>query len=364
VSVTVVGVPRESDPAERRVALTPQAVTSLCALGLPVVVESGAGAAAGFPDRSYGAAGAGLVRPGEAAAVADVLVAVERPATRVVERMHWGQMLIGMLAPARVPLLVRRWAEHGLSLVSLDPARRPGVAMHPMDAAAGQEAVAGHKAILLAADHLDRELGGRVQAPARVHLLGCGPATLRAADTARALGAIVTGQDPTAAGRVLLADHGVRVVDAGPWNRRRTAAALLGVDVLVTAVTPPDRPPPVLVDDAALRAMTPRGVVVDLACGPEGGNVRSARPGRARTVEAGVLVIGAGRLATTVPATASAAYSRTVQSLVAHLTPDGLLVAEPEDPVLDGLLVCRGGAVRDPRVLHALQHGLAAAGLP
>ncbi|GAA4990609.1 hypothetical protein GCM10025734_17560 [Kitasatospora paranensis] len=296
--------------------------------------------------------------------MAGVLVAVERPATRLIERMHWGQLLIGMLAPARIPLLVRRWAERGVTLVSPTPARRPGSAVHPLDAAAGQEAIGGHKAILLAADRLDRELAGREQSPARVHLLGCGPATLRAADTARALGAIVTGQDPTAAGRALLADHGVRAADTGPWNRRRIAAALIGVDVLVTAVTPPDRPPPALVDEAALHGMARRGVVVDLACGPEGGNVRSARPGRERTVDPGVLVIGAGRLAAAMPATASAAYSRTVLMLLEHLTPEGLLVVDPEDRVLGGLLVCQGGAIRDPGVLHALQRGLTPAGMP
>jgi len=364
MAAPVLGVSHESLPGERRVALVPAAVPDVLELGLQVLVETGAGAAAGFPDRAYTDAGARIAPAGELPAAARILAAVRRPTAGAVGRLHSGQLLIGLLRPAEAPQLIRRWAEDGASLLALDRLPEPLGPWSPLDAAAAQASIAGHRAVLVAAARLDRELGGRFTPPARVLVLGAGPAGLRAVETAVALGADVHAHDARPAARPEILARGGQPLPPDRTGTVHAAAALAGFDVIVTCVEPPDRPPPVLVGVAARRGMRAGSVLVDLACGPYGGNVAGSRPGSERLLEPGVLVIGARDLATDAPVSASAAFAESLTAALTHLVPDGHLAIDPHDPAVDPILIAHGGALRDPALLHLLHTATSPAGLP
>ncbi|WP_030274104.1 hypothetical protein [Streptomyces sp. NRRL B-24484] len=359
MATVVLGVCREGLPGERRVALVPRAVPGVRELGADVLVEAGAGAAAGFPDSAYASAGAQVVAGGELAARADVLAAVRRPAAETVARLRRGRVLVCLLRPHRAPHLVRRWADAGLTLIGTDPPARPGLPPGRLDADTGQASLAGYKAVLLAADRLGRELAGGVTDPALVLVLGAGPAGLRAIDTARRLGATVHAYDTGRAAQAAIAAHGGFVLPLGSWDVRRRAAVLSRFDVVISSTDAA----PTAVDTAAVRSLRPGSVVVDLVCDADGRSVEPAVPGAERTV-GGVLVVGAGELAAAVPTTASTAYAQVLAALLAVLVPDGLLTVDPADPELAGALVAHAGAVLDPRTAGLLRDATAAAGLP
>lgn len=335
MAAVTLGVLRERHPGETRVALVPEGVRDARGLGLRVLVEGGAGGLAGFTGTSYRTAGARVV-PTAGATTADVVVTVRRPTVAALGPLRRGQILVGLLRPMHAPFVIRRWADEGATLISLD--QLPGTVgpTSPVDAAAGQAELAGAEAVLLAADRLGRE-------PAGVLVLGGGPAARRAVETARLLGA------------------DVRVHGEG---ERTTATDLPSFDIVISTVEPSDSAPPLLIDSDALRRLRPGSVVVDLACGPYGHTVAAAEPGIARVLGDGVTVIGAGDLAARVPAAASAAFSRSVTALLAHLVHDGRPVVEPAEPSLAALVIAHAGSIRHDGVLRWLAATTAAAGLP
>jgi len=376
MSELTVGVVRQDDAGERRVALVPESVARLAALGLGTVVQEGAGAAAWFPDAEYAAAGA-TVLPGQAVYErADVVVCVHPPEGAP---LRAGQLLLGLLQPLLQPALARRLAEAKVSAVSLDGLPRTLSRAQSMDALTSQANVAGYKAAVLAADlyggyfPMLMTAAGTVR-PASVLVLGAGVAGLQAIGTARRLGAVVTGYDVREAARADIASTGASVLDLGTeatgeggYARELTAeeaagqqdamaAAVARFDVVITTAQVPGRTPPVLVTAEALAAMRPGSVVVDLAASDLGGNVVGSVPERTVVTDGGVTVVGAGNLAAAVPRAASAAYARNVVALLAHLVADGRIVLDQADEITAGVLVTHDGEVVHPAV-RALLNG-------
>jgi NAD(P) transhydrogenase subunit alpha len=374
MSELTVGVVREDDVGERRVALVPESVARLAALGLGTVVQAGAGAAAWFPDAEYAAAGA-EVAPGPAVYErADVVVCVHPPDPAP---LRAGQLLVGLLQPLLDPGLARRLAEAKVTAVSLDGLPRTLSRAQAMDALSSQANVAGYKAALLAADlyggyfPMLMTAAGTVR-PASVLVLGAGVAGLQAIGTARRLGAVVTGYDVREAARADIASTGATVLDLateatgeGGYARELTAeeaarqqdamaAAVARFDVVITTAQVPGRTPPVLVTAAALAAMRPGSVVVDLAASALGGNVVGSEPERTVVTDGGVTVVGAGNLAAAVPRAASTAYARNVVALLSHLVTDGRVALDPGDEITAGVLVTHDGAVVHPAVRDLL----------
>jgi len=371
-----VGVVRQDDAGERRVALVPESVARLAALGLGTVVQEGAGAAAWFPDAEYAGAGA-TVLPGQAVYErADVVVCVHPPEGAP---LRAGQLLLGLLQPLLQPALARRLAEAKVSAVSLDGLPRTLSRAQSMDALTSQANVAGYKAAVLAADlyggyfPMLMTAAGTVR-PASVLVLGAGVAGLQAIGTARRLGAVVTGYDVREAARADIASTGASVLDLGTeatgeggYARELTAeeaagqqdamaAAVARFDVVITTAQVPGRTPPVLVTAEALAAMRPGSVVVDLAASDLGGNVVGSLPETTVVTDGGVTVVGAGNLAAAVPRAASTAYARNVVALLSHLVTDGRIVLDPADEITAGVLVTHDGAVVHPAV-RALLNG-------
>jgi len=380
MSELTVGVVRQDDVGERRVALVPESVARLAALGLDTVVQEGAGAAAWFPDAEYAAAGATVV-PGPAVYErADIVVCVRPPDPAPLRE---GQLLLGLLQPLLDPALARALADAKVTAVSLDGLPRTLSRAQSMDALSSQANVAGYKAAVLAADlyggyfPMLMTAAGTVR-PASVLVLGAGVAGLQAIGTARRLGAVVTGYDVREAARADIASTGANVLDLaagtdaaatgeGGYARELTAAeaarqqdamtaAVARFDVVITTAQVPGRTPPVLVSAAALAAMRPGSVVVDLAASDLGGNVVGSVPERTVVTDGGVTVVGAGNLAAAVPRAASAAYARNVVALLAHLVADGRIVLDQADEITAGVLVTHDGEVVHPAV-RALLNG-------
>ena len=374
MSELTVGVVRQDDAGERRVALVPESVARLAALGLGTVVQEGAGAAAWFPDAEYAAAGA-TVLPGQALYErADIVVCLHPPEGAP---LRAGQLLLGLLQPLLQPALARRLAEAKVSAVSLDGLPRTLSRAQSMDALTSQANVAGYKAAVLAADlyggyfPMLMTAAGTVR-PASVLVLGAGVAGLQAIGTARRLGAVVTGYDVREAARADIASTGASVLDLGTeatgeggYARELTAeeaagqqdamaAAVARFDVVITTAQVPGRTPPVLVTAEALAAMRPGSVVVDLAASDLGGNVVGSAPERTLVTGAGVTVVGAGNLAAAVPRAASTAYARNVVALLSHLVADGRIVFDPADEITAGVLVTHDGEVVHPAVRELL----------
>ncbi|MFI1147775.1 NAD(P) transhydrogenase subunit alpha [Streptomyces sp. NPDC020817] len=347
----IVGVCGEDAPGERRVALVPDAVGAVQALGLEVLVESGAGAASWLPDLLYRQSGARVATRDELLHRADILVGVRPPAFPPGRRFRHGQVLIALLDPLRVPFDVRRWADEGVTAIGLDLAPDTSVLARPMDAVASQDRLAGYKAALLAADRFGHPLSGTVvpAAPREVRavILGSGAAARQAADTLRRLGATVA------------------VDDSAPPYGPRFSGLVAGADIVITTVRPRrGLRPRVLVTARAMAGMRPGSVIIDTAAGPDGGNVEGVLPESTMTVGPGVTLIGAGRLPERIPQAASATYARNVTALLGHLVRDGALLIDPADPVQAAMLVTHGNMVLHKGAWQLIVEQTAVAGLP
>ncbi|MBH0118207.1 Re/Si-specific NAD(P)(+) transhydrogenase subunit alpha [Rhodococcus sp. HM1] len=353
-----VGVVRETNDGERRVALVPKIVPSLIGKGLDVVVEAGAGEAALIPDELYVEAGATI---GDAW-TADVVVKVAPPSDAEVARLHSGQTLIGFLAPRNAENQIGALAAAGVQAFAVEAIPRISRAQ-VMDALSSQANVSGYKAVLVAASEATRYFpmlttaAGTVK-PATVLVLGVGVAGLQALATAKRLGGRTTGYDvrPEVADQVRSVgaqwlDLGIDAAGEGGYARELTDAeraqqqqaleeAIKGFDVVITTALVPGRPAPRLVTAAAVNGMKPGSVVVDLA-GETGGNCELTEPGQT-VVKHGVTICSPLNLPATMPEHASELYSKNVAALLELMLDDnGALAPDFSDEILDGACVTR-----------------------
>ena len=368
-----VAVIKEAAPWERRVALVPEGVAKLCAAGLEVLTEAGAGDRSWLADEAYAEAGATVLARDELLAAADALLMVGPPDARVTAALRPSQLVIGLLAPLTSPDLVATAAKAGVTAVSLDLLPRTLPRAQPMDALSSQASIAGYKAAVLAAGEFGRFFPLLITAagtarPAKVLVLGAGVAGLQAIGTARRLGAVVTGYDVRPAARAEVESLGatfLELTSVGPaageggYARELTGeerqaqqdelAGHIGRhDVVITTAQVPGRRPPVLVSADALKEMAAGSVVVDMGASDLGGNVAGSAVDQTIVTENGVTVIGAGRLPSSMPAAASAMYSRNISSLLLYLVKDGELALDLSDDLQAGVVVTRDGSVVHP----------------
>ena len=353
------GVPKETAPGERRVALVPETVGRLPE-GVEVVVEAGAGDAASFDDEAYRAAGATLGDPWSA----DVVAKVAWPEGGEAAKLRSGQALIAFLGTTGADSLPALGAA-GVDAFALESIPRITRAQ-PLDALSSQATVAGYKAVLLAADRLPRffpmltTAAGTV-APAKVLVIGAGVAGLQAIATARRLGAVVSSFDVRPAVAEQVRSLGATFLDLGvegeeteggyareltPEQQAAQQAALQEripqFDVLVTTAAIPGRPAPKLVTADTVRAMHAGSVIVDLAA-ETGGNCELTERGREVT-EGGVSIVGLTNVPSMMPTHASQLLSRNMAALVALLVRDGELAPDWEDEIVAGACVTRKAA--------------------
>ncbi len=374
----VVGVVRETAPGERRVALTPDGVGRLRALGLDVLVERGAGEAALLPDPLYVEAGAEVVSGAEFRRRARLSLRVGAPSEDELEGLAQGHVLVGVLDPLHRPELARRLADAHVTALSLDGVPRTLSRAQAMDVLTSQANVAGYQAVLVAASAYDGffpmlTTAAGTTRPAAVLVIGAGVAGLQALATARRLGAVVTGSDVREAARADVLSTGAKFLDLGAVGaggsggyaralsdeeraaqQQALADAIARFDVVITTAQVPGGTPPLLVDTTALERMAPGSVVVDLASGPRGGNVAGSVPDATTVTANGVVVVGAGNLPSRAPRAASTAFSRNVCALLATIVEDGQISLDLGDEVQAGVVVTVGGKVVHPKVAELL----------
>ena len=368
-----IGVLKETTPGERRVALVPEMLARLRGAGLEVLVQSGAGDGAWFADSAYAEAGAAIVSRDELVTGAGLVIAMGRPDEQVVSGLRSGQAVLGMLNPLVDPAFVAGLASRGVTVISMDGLPRTLPRAQAMDALTSQANVAGYKAAVVAASAFGRFFPLLITAagtarPAKVLILGTGVAGLQAIGTAKRLGAVVSAYDVRPQTKTEVESLGATFIEltsvgaaAGEGGyaraltedeRQAQQAELAGHiarhDVVITTAQVPGRRPPLLVTGQALKAMAAGSVIVDMGAGPLGGNVDGSVAGETIVTENGVTVIGAGNLAATVPAAASAAFARNVSSLLLHMVSDGELAIDVSDDIQAGVVIAHDGKVVHP----------------
>ncbi len=376
----IVGVPRESYPGERRVALVPAVIPTLAKAGLEVVVEKGAGIEAGYPDADFVAKGAKILPDrAEVFRTADIIVQVlcygsnDRTGKDDLPLLRRDQVLIGFLRPLGSLETIKDIADRGVSTFSVELMPRTTRAQS-MDALSSMGTISGYKAVLLAADTLPRlfpmltTAAGTIT-PARVLIIGCGVAGLQAIATARRLGAVVSAYDLRPAVKEQVQSLGGRFVELpieakDAQDARGYATAqdetfykrqreLLGKvvaesDAVITAAVIPGKKSPILVTKEMVAGMAPGSVVVDLAA-ERGGNCELTRSGE-KIVEHGVTIIGWFNHASTVPYHASQMYARNLTAFLLLLVKDGKLQVNKSDDIIRETLLTQGGEIVNTRL--------------
>ena len=367
----IVGIPRETFPSERRVALVPATVPNLTKAGLQVVMEAGAGVEAGYPDADYAAKGAKILADrAEVFRTADILVQIlcygsnDKTGKADVALFRRDQVLIGFLRPLGSLETIQEIAGKGVTSFSVELMPRTTRAQS-MDALSSMGTICGYKAVVVAADLLPRIFPMMTTAagtitPARILVIGAGVAGLQAIATARRLGAVASAYDLRPAAKEQVQSLGGRFVElpieakdaedprgyARPQDESfyRRQRELLGKvvaesDVVITAAVIPGKKPPVLVTKEMVANMAPGSVIVDLAA-ERGGNCELTQPGEL-VVEHGVTIIGWFNLASAVPYHASQMYARNVSAFLLYLV---------KDEIVGDTLLTRGGEVVNARV--------------
>ncbi|MBZ5608818.1 MAG: Re/Si-specific NAD(P)(+) transhydrogenase subunit alpha [Acidobacteriia bacterium] len=378
-----IGVPRESFPGERRVALIPRACEALSKLGASVVVEQSAGTEAGFPDELYAARGARLASRSEVFGQSDIIAQVRTLGANPdagrsdLSLLRSGQILIGFGEPLTAAREVPDLARAGVSFFAMELVPRITRAQS-MDALSSMATIAGYRAVLLAATTLPKMFpmlmtaAGTVTA-ARVFILGAGVAGLQAIASARRLGAVVSAYDIRSAVKEQIESLGAKFVvlnieaggaeDKGGYAKamgeefyRRQRELLTEVlreqDVVITTAAVPGQKAPILLTAEMVKALQPGSVIVDIAA-ERGGNCELTHPGQT-IVHNGVNILGPLNLASTVPYHASQMYSSNVVSLLKLMVKNGELTINREDEIIRETLVTSGKEVVNARVIERL----------
>ena len=360
-----IGVLRESAPGEKRVAVVPKVLARMHAAGLRVVMQPGAGLAASFADSDYKDMDI-QSSPGAVAAASDILFCVGPPEVERIAELRKGATVVGLLnayAPSATTDALR---DAGVTSFSMELVPRISRAQS-MDVLSSQASVAGYKAVVMAADELQKFLpmlttaAGTIK-PARALILGAGVAGLQAIATARRLGAVVEAYDVREETREQVESLGARFVDSGVsatgeggYARELTAEEkaqqqealdrhIAASDMLITTAAVPGRPSPRIVSAAAVENMRPGSVIVDLAA-EGGGNCELSRPGE--TVDHnGVRVIAPLKLPAQMARHASAMYSRNLFNFIKPAIDGEEFNLDLEDPVFAATLLTHEGEIR------------------
>jgi len=365
----IIGVLRDPDPGERRVAATPATVVVLTKLGYDVVVEPGAGARSAFSDEAYADAGAVIGDP----LAADILFAINPPPPERLDKLAEGTTLIGMLSPRLDPALVADLGRRPITALSMDAVPRISRAQS-LDVLSSMANIAGYRAVVEAAHAFGRFFTGQVTAagkvpPAKVLVAGAGVAGLAAIGAAGSLGAVVRATDPrpevadqvrSLGGEYLSVEAaGVEVSSTGyakqmsdDYNERAArlyAEQATEVDIIITTALIPGMPAPRLITAPMVASMKPGSVIVDMAAA-NGGNVEGTVAGEVVVTANGVTIIGYTDLAGRLPAQASQLYGTNLVNLVKLMTPekDGRLVLDFEDVVQRSMTIVRDGELTWP----------------
>ncbi len=369
----IIGIPKEMQTGENRVALVPETAAKLVKAGHTVRVERGAGAKAHFNDSDYEKAGAVIVpSPDDVFSSSEIIVKVGVPSSAEISRLKQGSVYISFLNPLADPSLSSELAKRGVTAFSMELIPRTSRAQS-MDALSSQANIGGYKAVLTATMAIGKYFpmlttaAGTVP-PAKVLVIGVGVAGLQAIATSRRLGAVVSAFDIRPEVKEQVQSLGAKFVEAkvdvdakadggyakevNEKTKRKLQEALAETvavsDVVITTAQVPGKKAPVLVTRDMVARMKPGSVIVDMAS-EQGGNVEGSKPGET-VISGGVSIIGPINLPSSLPVHASQLYSRNILSLLGLLVKDGKLNLDFNDDILKGACVAHGGQVVNERV--------------
>jgi NAD(P) transhydrogenase subunit alpha len=376
----IVGIPRETFPGERRVAMVPGVLASLAKAKLTALIEPGAGESAGASDADFREKGAEIASSrADVFARADIIAQVRTLGANPEEGradlalLRRGQIVVGMSDPLGSPDAARQLAERGAILYALELIPRITRAQS-MDVLTSMASIAGYKGVILAADTLPKMFpllmtpAGTLQA-AKVFVIGAGVAGLQAIGISKKLGAVVEAYDVRPVVKEQVESLGGKFVEmpldtkesegAGGYakelgedfyrkQRELMLRVVSGSDVVITTALIPGKRAPILVTREMVEAMRPGSVVVDLAA-ERGGNCELTRPDEI-TVHRGVTILGPTNPASEIPNHASQMYAKNVATFLLHLVKDGAPRFDPNDDILKEVLVTKDGDVVHPRV--------------
>ncbi len=359
-----IGVPKETAPGEQRVALVPDGVRRQTESGVDVLVETGAGEAAAYPDATYKDAGAQIVSADDLYAQADLVLRIGK--VDGAGALRNGQTLVAFLQPLVETELAKALAERGVTSFSMDAIPRITRAQ-PMDALSSQATVAGYKAVLIAAGSIGKffpmltTAAGTIR-PAKVMVLGAGVAGLQAIATARRLGAVVSAYDVRPAVKEQVESLGAAFLELDVEGAEGVGGYAIALgedeqarqqellklhaaesDAVISTALIPGKPAPLLLTEEAVAAMQPGSVIVDLAA-EMGGNCAGTVADET-VVKNGVTIVGETNLPATMPFHASQMYSRNVTSFLGLIVKDGELVLDFEDEIVRDTCVTHEGRV-------------------
>jgi NAD(P) transhydrogenase subunit alpha len=376
MSITI-SVPKETRAGEQRVALVPDIVKKLSAMGASVRVESRAGELAGYADADYEAASATIVA--EASALyhgANIVLTVNAPDSGQISHLDNNSILIGYLNPWSETYRFHTLQEKHISAFSMEMVPRISRAQ-AMDALSSQASIAGYKAVLMAASLSGKffpmltTAAGTVR-PSKVLIIGAGVAGLQAIATARRLGAIVEGYDVRAAVKEQVESLGAKFVDidikaegSGGYARELTAEEkqlqqdilarhIAAADVVICTAAIPGRPSPRIITTAMVEAMKGGSVIVDLAA-EGGGNCELTQAGQ-NIVHQRVTIAGPLNVPGTVPNHASELYSKNLLNMLGLIIKDGAIHIDLEDQILKDSLITHAGEIVNAAVRDRLQN--------
>jgi H+-translocating NAD(P) transhydrogenase subunit alpha len=371
------GIPKEREVGEHRVALVPDVVARLVKQGIEVWVEAGAGEGSFFSNSAYEKVGATIISDTTTLwRDADVIVKIGALQESEVNQLRDGSVFIGFLNPLGNPEIIKKLADRKVTAFSMELIPRTSRAQS-MDALSSQANVAGYKAVLIAAAALPKYFpmlttaAGTIR-PAKVLVMGAGVAGLQAIATARRLGAVVEGFDIRPDTKEQVQSLGAKFVDvelkeetvaqggyakelseaSKEYTRKILTDHVANSDVVITTAQVPGKKAPLLVTKEMVAQMKPGSVIVDLAA-EQGGNCECTEAGKDINRD-GVTIIGPINLPSSVPLHASETYAKNIASLLQLMVKDKALNLNFEDDIILGACVAHSGEIRNQRVNDAL----------
>jgi len=359
------GVPKEIEQGERRVALVPAVAERFNKLGVELLLETGAGAGSYYPDSSY----SGVTIVGSASELyqqADLILKIQPPTEAEIALMKEGTAVASMMLPYRYPERVRKLRDRNILSFAMELVPRISRAQG-MDVLSSQASIAGYKAVLMAADRYGgffpmlTTAAGTIR-PAKMLVIGAGVAGLQAIATAKRLGAMVEGYDVRGATREQVESLGAKFVDtgvsadgAGGYARELTEEEkqkqqsvlethIAAADVVITTAAIPGRPSPKIIGKAVVEQMKPGAVIIDLAA-EGGGNCEVTDPGN-QVIHNDVIVFGPLNVPGTLPVHASEMYSKNLLNFLTPMIEDGEFKPDWDDEVIAGSTLTRDGEIK------------------
>ena len=367
-----IGILKELLAQERRVAMVPDTLERLQKMGFEVLIEKGAGEAAGFFDSTYTKKG-GKVVEREKVLAADIFMAVNAPDKSTLALLKKGSVWIGLISPALNEALLHSFAEKRVSALAMDAVPRISRAQK-LDVLSSMASMAGYRAVLEASYAFDKFLGGQITAagriaPARVLVVGAGVAGLSAIGTASKMGAVVRAFDTRAevkdqieslGGTYLTVSVDEDTSSVGGYAKSASEALLKAelelfaeeakqVDIIITTALIPGRPAPKLIDEKVIQNLKSGSVIVDLAA-PNGGNTTATVPSEKIITPNNVTIIGYTDLVSRMAGQASNLYSNNLYNLMGELSKqkDGTIQIPMDDPMIRAIVVAHEGSVTFP----------------